>query len=88
MTDPKVWSHNHDDIDACAQALEVVHAFLRGELPEADADQVRHHLHACERCMESFEIEAVITHMIRRSLPSFSAPEALRARLTALCLTE
>ena len=65
----------------------VLHAFLHGELPESDADHVRHHLHACERCMESFEIESVITEMIRRSQPATVAPAALRDKLMALCLS-
>ena|GEM_PF-6075893 len=37
--------------------------------------------------MESFEIETTITQMIRRSQPPAPVPDALRARLTALCLS-
>ena len=37
--------------------------------------------------MESFEIESVITEMIRRSQPATAAPAALRDKLTALCLS-
>ena len=87
MTDPDMSGHEHEGMDECVQALEAVHAFLHGELPESDADHLRHHLHACERCMESFEIESVITEMIRRSQPATAAPAALRDKLTALCLS-
>lgn len=87
MTDPDMSIHEHDGMDECVQALEVLHAFLHGELPETEADRVRHHLHACERCMESFEIESVITEMIRRSQPATVAPAGLRNKLTALCLS-
>ena len=87
MPDPDMWGHDHDELDDCLRALEAVHAFLHGELPDTDADEVRHHLHACERCMESFEIETTITQMIRRSQPPAPVPDALRARLTALCLS-
>lgn len=86
MTDPDMWSHDHDELDECVRALEAVHAFLHGELPESEADLVRHHLHACERCMESFEIEQTITQMIQRSQPATPAPTQFRQRLTAFCL--
>ncbi len=86
MTDPDMWSHDHDEVDECVRALEAVHAFLHGELSEDDADLVRHHLHACERCMESFEIESTITEMVRRSHAPTRAPESFRARMTVLCL--
>ena len=74
MTDPDMSRHEHEGMDECLQALDALHAFLHGELPESDADHVRHHLHACERCMESFEIESVITEMIRRSQPATVSP--------------
>ncbi|RRD50545.1 zf-HC2 domain-containing protein [Arachnia propionica] len=86
MTDPVMWSHDHDDMDECVRALEAVHAFLHGELGEVEADLIREHLHACELCMESFEIEQTITHMIHRSQPLEAAPSMLRQRLTLLCL--
>lgn len=87
MTDPDMSRHEHEGMGECLQALDALHAFLHGELPESDADHVRHHLHACERCMESFEIESVITEMIRRSQPATVAPAALRDKLMALCLS-
>ena len=40
-------SHEHDEMDECVAALARVHAFLHHELLEADADMIRHHLHAC-----------------------------------------
>jgi anti-sigma factor len=87
MTESDMPGHDHDEMDECVRALEAVHAFLHGELPEIEADQVRHHLHACERCMESYEIESAITKMICRSQPTTAAPAGLRNKLTALCLS-
>lgn len=78
MTD----SH-HDEMDECVAALHRVHAFLHGEMAEADADEIRHHLHACERCMEQFEIETTINEMIRRSVRTI-APASLRIRVSSL----
>ena len=41
MTDPEMPIHDHDDMEECVRALEAVHAFLHGELPETEADRVR-----------------------------------------------
>lgn len=84
MSDPAMWSHEHDELDECVRALESVHAFLHNELLEADADMIRHHLHACERCMENFEIESTITEMIQRSQAAPAAPTSLTSRITRL----
>lgn len=78
MSDPAM---SHDEMDECVQALAQVHAFLHHELVEADADLIRHHLHACERCMENFEIESTITEMIQRSHRPAKAPSTLVARI-------
>ena len=81
MSTPAMWSHDHDEMDDCVRALEAVHAFLHHELAEADADLIRVHLHACERCMENFDIESTITEMIQRSQPAPRAPSGLAARV-------
>lgn len=80
-------SHEHDEMDECVQALARVHAFLHNELVEADADSIRVHLHACERCMENFEIESTITEMIVRSQPVEKAPTTLAARIQTMRVT-
>ncbi len=77
-----MWSHDHDELDDCARALEAVHAFLHHELAEVDADLIRVHLHACEQCMENFEIESTISEMIHRSQSAPGAPQGLAARIT------
>ena len=87
MADPAMSSHEHDEMDECVQALAQVHAFLHNELFEVDADLIRHHLHACERCMENFEIESTITEMIQRSQPVASAPVTLSARIQTMRIT-
>ncbi len=84
MTDGAMWSHDHDELDDCVRALEAVHAFLHNELAESDADLIRLHLHACEQCMENFDIESTITEMIRRSQPVPSVPDTLVARITLM----
>ena len=84
MSTPAMWSHDHDEMDDCVRALEAVHAFLHHELADPDADLIRIHLHACERCMENFDIESTITEMIRRSQPAQQAPATLEARVSII----
>ena len=87
MADPDMYSHEHDEMDECVQALSQVHSFLRNELLEGDADLIRLHLHACERCMENFEIESTITEMIQRSQLAAKAPVTLSARIQTMRVT-
>ena len=87
MSDPDMFSHAHDEMDECVQALSQVHSFLHDELLERDADLIRLHLHACERCMENFEIESTITEMIHRSQPEAKAPTTLLARIQTTRIT-
>ena len=87
MSLPDMSSHGHDSMDECVQALSQVHAFLHHELLEADATVIRHHLHACERCMENFEIESTITEMIQRSQPETKASTTLLARIRTTRIT-
>lgn len=81
MSDTGMWSHDHDELDDCVRALEAVHAFLHHEMEESNADLIRIHLHACEQCMESFDIESTITEMVQRSQPAPKAPASLTARV-------
>jgi len=87
MADPDMFSHEHDGMDECVAALSQVHSFLRNELLEHDADLIRLHLHACERCMENFEIESTITEMIQRSQLAAKAPATLTARIQTMRVT-
>lgn len=75
-------AHDGEHMDECVQALENLHSFLRHELCEMDADAIRHHLHACERCMDNFNIEEAITVMLKRCCSGAKAPDRLRASIT------
>ena len=39
----------------CAQAREMLDAFLTGELPAAEVKELRGHLDSCEECREELE---------------------------------
>ena len=72
----------------CRWALANAHAFLHGELPEADADEIRRHLMACESCMDNFDIEELIGALVKRcSGGAAAAPEQLRVRVSSMRVT-
>ena len=75
MTQPP----QHDD--KCAEVARRVHAFLDGELPEADADDLRAHLDACEQCLDEVDLVAALKKLVRRSCAGAHAPDSLRMRV-------
>lgn len=76
--------HDDDEHDACAEALGRVHAFLSNQLPATEADLIRAHLDACEKCFDDFDIEATITRLLKRSCQSPCAPESLKVRVMGM----
>lgn len=72
--------------DQCILAMRSVHAFLHGELPESTADEIRHHLLACESCMDNFDAEEFIGTLLRRCYGPTVAPANLRVRVSQLSI--
>ncbi|MFT8394557.1 zf-HC2 domain-containing protein [Propionibacterium sp.] len=73
--------------DMCTFAMDKVQAFLHGELPEATADEIRQHLLMCEHCMDYYDVEQMISAMIKRCSCTPMASEQLRVRITAITRT-
>jgi len=71
-------------MDDCVFALVHVHSFLHGEVDDETADEVRHHLMTCERCLETYDIESLITTLVRRSHQRSTASVSLRERVSSL----
>lgn len=65
----------------CEHALERIYTFLDNELDQASASVVRHHLAACEPCVDAFDLELVMRSVIRRSCGHEPAPAELRRRI-------
>lgn len=65
----------------CADVARRVHEFLDKELPEADADDLRAHLDACEQCLDEVDVVAALKALVRRSCEGAHAPDALRFRI-------
>lgn len=73
-----------DNFAACDWVLEQAQAFLRGELDDVDADQIRAHLAACEDCLDDYDFQTTLASVLRRCYPRARASSVLRARITAM----
>jgi anti-sigma factor (TIGR02949 family) len=65
----------------CRRILERVHQFLDHELDEASCDAIRAHLEACEDCMDDYDIELSVKHLVSRCHRGQSAPPQLRVTI-------
>ena len=74
-----------DDVecsDDCTQALHRLEAFLDGELPNTDVDDLREHLTACYPCTERASFEEQLRAIVRRGCTE-QAPPRLASRIEA-----
>ncbi|MGC3952649.1 MAG: mycothiol system anti-sigma-R factor [Propionicimonas sp.] len=69
------------DAQVCDHILERVYAFHDQELTEAEADEIRQHLMACEPCLDHYDVEQALRLLIKRCCGGQSAPESLRMRI-------
>lgn len=65
----------------CDHILEQLYAFHDRELTEAEADEIREHLLACEPCLDRYDVEQALRVLIRRCCSGQAAPESLRLRI-------
>lgn len=68
------------EFEDCREILARVHAFHDHEISEDEADEIRHHLLACEHCLDHYEVEAALRMLIKRSCTT-EAPARLRLRV-------
>ena len=66
----------------CEDALRQLGAFLDGELPGADVDDIRRHLTACYPCTERASFEEQLRAIVRRDCTDH-APPSLFVRIEA-----
>ncbi|MDO5533907.1 MAG: mycothiol system anti-sigma-R factor [Propionibacteriaceae bacterium] len=67
----------------CGFVEERVHQFLDGELTENEADELRHHIHACAHCLDETDLVDALRKLVRRSCACPPAPDTLRLRIVA-----
>ncbi len=73
--------------DECLHALAKLYEFLDHEVSEAEADEIRLHLDACEPCLDCFGIEEAVRAMVKRSCTGERAPDTLRLRVVTQITT-
>lgn len=68
--------------DDCQDALVRLEAYLDGELPDTDVDDLRDHLTACYPCTDRASFEEQLRSIVRRDCVE-EAPAGLIARIEA-----
>jgi anti-sigma factor (TIGR02949 family) len=68
----------------CAEARDHLSDLNRGGLTAEAAEAVRAHAQHCPRCAEALRVDAEVREVIRRGVPRYAAPPALRARVQTL----
>jgi mycothiol system anti-sigma-R factor len=74
-------SRRDESQDDCEYVLERVYVFLDHELDEASGDLIRHHLAACEPCLERFDVEVAFKSLVARRCGGETAPQQLRDKI-------
>lgn len=74
-----------DDIEEidCIEAIELLYAYLDGELKQEDLNKFEHHMEHCRSCYSRSELESTLNKRIKTSATD-QAPEALQNRLRDL----
>jgi len=68
----------------CDQAREELDAFVRGDLPMAEAERMQEHLDRCRDCGEVTRFEQAFRDRLRRANQGACCPDHLRQRIEAL----
>jgi anti-sigma factor (TIGR02949 family) len=69
--------------EECSDALERLEAFLDGELPNTDVEELRDHLTACYPCTERASFEEQLRTIVRQGCAE-EAPPRLVGRIRAV----
>jgi anti-sigma factor (TIGR02949 family) len=72
-----------DSYDHCEQVVERMYEFLDHEIDTATGDAIRHHLAACEPCMDRFDVELAVRTLVRRRCGGEVAPSQLRSKIVS-----
>lgn len=73
---------NIEEID-CLEAIELLYAYLDGELDDKELAKYEHHMGHCRSCYSRSELETELNKRIQTSGKG-EAPEALQDRLRHL----
>jgi mycothiol system anti-sigma-R factor len=70
----------------CQNCKQALHPYIDRELSDDDIVQVQQHLESCRGCLHLYEFESSLRRLVRVRCLEQTAPDGLRARITA-CLT-
>ena len=70
-------------MDPCEEYSLKALQYLEDRLEKQELDDFLAHLQVCSNCRTSVESERALSQLLQRSRPLYSAPPALRARVTA-----
>jgi anti-sigma factor (TIGR02949 family) len=73
--------HSTGSYDHCEQVVERMYEFLDHEIDTATGDAIRHHLAACEPCMDRFDLELAVRTLVKRCCGGEVAPSQLRTKI-------
>jgi mycothiol system anti-sigma-R factor len=72
----------------CRDCLTVLNSFIDRELSDEDIVTVRQHLDECRGCLHLYQFQESVRRLVRVRCLEQSAPESLRARITASLAVE
>lgn len=64
----------------CSKTLRDLYQYLDGDLTDDDRSHIQHHLDDCSPCLEAFDFEAELRHVVRNRCVD-QVPDALRQRI-------
>lgn len=73
---------NIEEID-CLEAIEMLYAYLDGELDDNELAQYEHHLGHCKSCFSRSQLETALNKRIQQSAKD-EAPAEVQSRLRNL----
>jgi mycothiol system anti-sigma-R factor len=65
----------------CSDVLDLVYAFLDGEIDDRDRSRIAHHLDECGPCLRQFALEQAVKSLVNRSCACEHAPDHLRVQI-------
>ena len=78
---------NDSEMIPCREAIEMLWAYIDGELPEHEQGQVHDHLEACQACYPQYDFQRAFHEFVEQHMKR-SVPPDLRRRVFLALLAE
>ncbi|MFI7609625.1 mycothiol system anti-sigma-R factor [Nonomuraea terrae] len=67
----------------CSEVLDKVYSYLDGELTEHDVAEIRVHLDECSPCLQEYDLDKAIKHLVAKHCGCDPVPADLRSKVLA-----